>query len=494
VRRLEILLCAANGVALLMLAVRIRGRASWMRHSALCALPTSGAQVLIEGPRWQMIPAYALSGVLLIVWLARSTRLAGGPSGRRWTKRLAAILGVGSGVLGLAISVALPIIVPVFGFPHPTGPYGIGTVTYHWIDRQRDELFTADPDDHREVMVQIWYPAKKDPSARRAPYVQDAGALAPPLAKAFHLPTFAFDHFKYVSTNAISSAPVATDEPSYPVLIFLHGFSGFRQHNTFQVEELVSHGYIVAAIDQPYAAASVVFPDGRQAVGLSRDQMSPLVRASYAPAEIVPALNGQMLPEGIVPYLAQDVGFTLDQLAALNQADPARILTGRLNLRHAGVFGVSLGAIVGAEACRTELRLQACLMMDAPMPTNVVKAGLRRPTMWITRDAETMRLEGWPQTEIDEHHNSMRATFTSLSAQGYFVQVRGMFHINLTDLPLVSPLLPRLGVSGPIDMRRAHDIVNAYSLAFFDRHLRSRPTVLLDGPAEQYPEVLFETH
>ena len=25
--------------------------------------------------------------------------------------------------------------------------------------------------------------------------------------------------------------------------------------NTFQVEELVSHGYIVAAIDQPYAAA-----------------------------------------------------------------------------------------------------------------------------------------------------------------------------------------------------------------------------------------------
>jgi hypothetical protein len=28
------------------------------------------------------------------------------------------------------------------------------------------------------------------------------------------------------------------------------GRGGYRQHNTLQVEELVSHGYIVAAIDQ----------------------------------------------------------------------------------------------------------------------------------------------------------------------------------------------------------------------------------------------------
>jgi hypothetical protein len=47
------------------------------------------------------------------------------------------------------------------------------------------------------------------------------------------------------------------------VLIFSHGRGGYRQHNTMQVEELVSHGYIVAAIDHPYAATGVVFPDGR---------------------------------------------------------------------------------------------------------------------------------------------------------------------------------------------------------------------------------------
>ena len=66
----------------------------------------------------------------------------------------------------------------------------------------------------------------------------------------------------------------------------MEGLSGFRQMNTFQVEELVSHGYIVAAIDQPYAAASVVFPDGHQVAGLSKDQMQRLIQQSVEPSRI----------------------------------------------------------------------------------------------------------------------------------------------------------------------------------------------------------------
>ena len=71
-------------------------------------------------------------------------------------------------------------------------------------------------------------------------------------------------------------------------------------------------------------------------------------------------------------------------------------------------IGVSLGGIVGSEACRIEPRLRACLFMDAPMPVEVVKSGLRQPALWITRDAETMRLErrrsgGWSEAEISAH-------------------------------------------------------------------------------------------
>jgi predicted dienelactone hydrolase len=60
-----------------------------------------------------------------------------------------------------------------------------------------------------------------------------------------------------------------------------------------------------------------------------------------------------------IPYLAQDAVFTLDQLVALNRSDPNGILTGRLDLQRAGLFGMSMGAVVGGEACRLERRLRA---------------------------------------------------------------------------------------------------------------------------------------
>ena len=496
-RPFEILLLLANLLTLFLLAFPLPRAIRWMGHSPPIALLIAVAQVLLEGPRWQMVPAYALTGSFFLTWLLQNITRAGGPSGRKRTNGLALGLVIGLGVLALVVSVVLPIILPVFRFLHPTGPYEIGTLTYHWLDADRSEVFAIDPKDRRELMVQIWYPAKRGRSSPHAPYVQDADALVP-LARLLHVPEFTFGHMKYVSTNAISSAAVADDKPNYPVLIFLEGATGFRQMNTFQVEELVSHGYVVAAIDQPYTAESVVFPDGRQIVGLSFDQMKPLIHQSYSPAEKAPTLNGQTFEKGIVPYLAQDVTFTLNQLAALNQADPNAVLTGRLDLQHAGTFGVSLGGIVGSQACRMESRLRACLVMDAPIPTDVVQSGLDQPTMWITRDAETMRLErrqagGWSETDISEHQTTMRAAFENLRGDGYFVQVPGMFHLNLTDIPYWSPLLPWLGVIGPINAQRAHSIINAYSLAFFDQHLKGRPATLLDGTVKQYAEVLFES-
>src|SRR5215207_11192898 len=203
-RPLETLLSLANLLAFLVLALPLpRVVVPWMRHLAPIALAIAVAQVLVEGPRWQMVPAYALAGLFFVVWLLQNTAPAGKPAGHGRTNRLAVGLAVGLGVLGLAISIALPMVLPVFRFPHPSGPYEIGTLTYHWVDADRPEVFTADPGDRRELMVQIWYPAKGDPSSPRAPWVQDADALAAALARVFHLPGFTFGHLKYITTNAI---------------------------------------------------------------------------------------------------------------------------------------------------------------------------------------------------------------------------------------------------------------------------------------------------
>ncbi|HEX5993990.1 MAG TPA: hypothetical protein VFY84_02480 [Jiangellales bacterium] len=489
-------------MAFVVLAVPLRDRVHWLRHFALLPLLVTGLQLLAEGPRWQMVPGYALGGLFLPVWLLRKTERDGRPAGRRWVRRLA----VGLGVLGLALSATLPTIFPVFGFPRPHGPYQIGTVVYHWVDADRREIFSTDPAVRRELMAQVWYPVRGESSSARAPYMQDAGAFSAAATAALssaggpHLPGFLFGHFTYVSTHAIPTAPMASDRPSYPVLIFLTGVDGFRQSNTFQVEELVSHGYVVVGLDQPYAAVSVLFPDGHRITGLTRDQMQPFINQSLSPAVPAPMLNGIALVNGIMPYLAQDVSFALDQLTAIDRTDPERILTGRLDLRRVGAFGVSLGAMVASEVCHSEPRVRACLMMDAAMPADVVQTGLRQPSMWITRDAGTMRLErqragGWSEADIQETLASMRAVYVkSLPGKGYYLQVPGMFHVNFTDVPYWSPLARQMGLAGPIDPQRGFDIVNAYALAFFDQQLDGRPAALLGGPSKQYSEVLFETH
>jgi hypothetical protein len=74
----------------------------------------------------------------------------------------------------------------------------------------------------------------------------------------------------------------------------------------------------------------------------------------------------------------------------------------------------------------------------------------------------------------------------------YLVPVPGTFHPNFSDLPLLSPLTHRLGLTGTIDAHRAHGFIDALSVAFFDRELKGRPAALLHRPTERFPEVLFE--
>jgi predicted dienelactone hydrolase len=491
-RPFEILLSIAYLLTFCTLAIPQLRAIHWIGYLALITTLIAGLQMLVEGPRWQMIPAYGLTAIFLSIWVLRSVI----PGGNH-ANRAVSFLGAGMGVLVLLISIALPILMPVFHFPKPSGPYAIGTLTYHWIDTSRPELFTTDPNDHRELIAQVWYPAKKEPSAPRAPYIQDAEVVTPAIGRLLHLPGFVFSYLKYVTTNAVASAPIADSQSSYPVLIYLSGIDGFRSVNTFQIEELVSHGYIVVGLDQPGIAPAMRFSDGRQIPGWSRDQIIPLIMQSVESQPKVPTLYGKALPDGIIPYFAQDASFTLDQLAQLNKSDPKHILTGRFDLEHAGTFGISLGGMDTAQACLKDHRLKACLIMDVWLPADVVKMGLKQPTMFITRDANTMRLEhqmagGWSEKDIALTLNTMRAVYKSLPGDGYYIEIPGMFHINFTDLPYWSPVMSQLGLTGPIDGQRGFDILNAYSLAFFDKELKGQPSSLLNGPSKQYPDVSFE--
>src|SRR3569833_1313308 len=205
-RPLEIVLLAVTAFGFATALLPLRGRLRHARHLAPAAPVAAVVQALVEGYRWQLVPAYVLIGVLevgrLVSWWRTRRVPAGRPVRRRALHLVARGVAAAVVVLMLAIAAAVPLAVPVFTFPRPSGPYGIGTMTYHWIDQDRPELCTASPDDHREVMVQLWYPARPEPSAPRVPYVPDAAILAP-LARLAELPGFSFSHLGYVRTHAV---------------------------------------------------------------------------------------------------------------------------------------------------------------------------------------------------------------------------------------------------------------------------------------------------
>ncbi|MEV4221916.1 hypothetical protein [Nonomuraea sp. NPDC049725] len=183
------------------------------------------AQVLVEGARWPMAPAYALAAALTAVCACRARAVLG-------PVVMAVVM-----VTVMVVVVAVPVLLPVFRFPQPTGPHEVGTLTYHWTDHSRREILGSDPGAPRELMAQIWYPAQADPAARRAAYVQD-GPLVDGIARVLGAPGITFRHLRQVRTNAVAGAPAAPGR--HPVLVFLSGAQGFRQSNTFQVEELAS--------------------------------------------------------------------------------------------------------------------------------------------------------------------------------------------------------------------------------------------------------------
>ena len=84
----------------------------------------------------------------------------------------------------------------------------------------------------------------------------------------------------------------------------------------------------------------------------------------------------------------------------------------------------------------------------------------------------------------------MRATLCPGAGPYYNVFIRRTDHVTFSDLYLVInlPSLARMNI------RQAHHIINAYTIAFFERYVNGVQTPLVDGSAPSpYPDVTVAT-
>lgn len=429
------------------------------------AIVTPIASDLVRGNyRWQMLPAM-FSSILLLLSVAVL----------KLNVKLPLLFPclIGLGITGLLASPLLSELFPVFTFPVPTGKYAVGTTSLDLVDKSRIELCDPNTKSNRELVVQVWYPTTQT-NGVKAPYLQDARLI----------PQGVSSHLGKVKTHAILDAPIAKDVP-YPVIIYTPSWSGYRTDNTFQTQELASHGFVVIGLEHPCSVPMAIYPSGR----IIYSNLS----ADYTSSDEALATLLRVGEEQLV-LRTQDIRFVLDRLPQIARDKPFKTT---FNLNKIGIFGHSFGGAAAAQACSVDPRLKAGMNMDGLLFGSAARQGAAQPFFFMNSDYPRPT-----RADLSSSNGSLRRD-KQTDAWGYeqrdrwFQQHGGdnltlleSAHMNFSDYPLRSRL--RNG-GGKISTDRAMKIINEYTVAFFDRELKGKSSSLLKRQSgSPFSEVVFE--
>lgn len=370
--------------------------------------------------------------------------------------------------------------------PKPTGAFGVGRLTLLCEDSSRIEPLDSNATPRR-IMVDVWYPAERSASqeAVAAEYLNAAeferGLGAERLKKELG---GSYDLIKTgrVTTHAVVRAPFANSLRLAPLLLFSPGGGMIRELYTAQMEELASHGYVVAAMNHSYDGFLTVFPDGSYVEHDGRRWPK------------IPSFEGEANLNQLEWHTA-DILAVLNYLSRLNGApSPQLPFAGRVDVTRAGAFGHSFGGVAAAHACQRDQRIKACLNQDGamgmkPFYLDAQGWGMNQAFMLIERppnhepltdsDLSAMKMTRSRAMEFIARLNADRdRALRSTGTGSYRVLLRRNVttHMDFSDLMVLS-------AKNDIELEqrmRVLALVRSYTLAFFDRYVRGMKAPLLD--------------
>lgn len=389
-------------------------------------------------------------------------------------------LGIGTSSLATSVGTeAADQRIPVQVFAgEPRGPFRTGTVEELWVDEERGEDTTADPADKRHLMVQIWYPAEAGVHAAFAPYV---------LRREIYPAEGWLEAVKHVLTTSVAKARLVKEPERLPVVLYNPGGNSPHFSGTFQTEFLASHGYVVVAIGRPDNFGPLregYYPDGYV---YRRAPMGEPSRYENADGSLAVA---QMERDR---WMA-DVRFVLDRLRLADSTRESRF-RGRLDLDRIGALGWSAGGLTSLRAASEDPRITAAVNLDNPLTAYPVPEKVRQPILVMHQDVRRQRqllVDVCAQKDVQQRAQWARlpAFFTQFYARStadwYDATLEGATHLHFSDRTLFQPSVP-----GEMHPRLAHEIINRYTLEFFDRHLRQQPHAPLLTGEQVYAGVEF---
>ena len=392
--------------------------------------------------KWRYTGALILLGILLLIaglcWLLKRKKASGAvKKGRVISSAALSVL-----MIGFAL-------VPAFVFTNynglkTTGSYPVREAEAVLVDESRTDPFSNDGSP-REVAVHLYYP--------------DA-------------------------------------EGSFPLIVFSHGAFGYYQSNYSTYAELVSHGYVVAALDHPHHAFFTKNAQGK----------TVLVDFGFL-SDAIDVSNGEKtldeefeLSRAWMELRTGDMNFALDTLkaAAANgsldgswhtkHADAILSALSRADVDRIGLMGHSMGGATAVSLGRTRDDVDAVIVLDGTMLDELT--GIENGTFRYNEEPYPVPVLDFGKksdySETEQAKDGSDITYVNKyvidhAKDGKRVLFGNCGHMDFTDLPLFSPLLASMLGSEKIDHEAFLNRMNSLVLNWFDFYLKGNGTLYIQA-------------
>lgn len=250
----------------------------------------------------------------------------------------------------------------------------------------------------------------------------------------------------------------------------------YSRQNTFQLEELVSHGYIVVALNFTGDATTTIFPDGD--------------RVDFTPIEnTITFLNNR------IKLWKQDTSFVLDEVFKGNFDKKFHAIASLIDYDNIGMLGHSFGGATSAQMLVKDSRIKAAIDMDGglygdSMPSN----GPEKPLMLMNAEASI----NFMKEAYSKQPGNRDELFVESYLRNKTIEKPGVYtaiipktnHGSFTDLAAVSPIINESGA----DVNAIYKLINELSLGFFDKNLKGIHDNKLNEIQEAHPEINLTLH
>jgi len=372
-------------------------------------------------------------------------------------------------------------------------------VSYQLIDRNRPEPLSSSPNAHRKMMVYIWYPTDRQstPGKATAPYLPGFREVQSKIRKGDIADMFRPANYvgpeSLPETVVVENARIARGKQKFPLLLFAHGWGNPTFLYTAELQDIVSHGYVIAAIDHPYDTTYTRFPDGDVAF-FAQERFN---------REVVKQPHGlSAYSKERVEVMAQDNHHALSQIlkyaATRSLGAP---FYGRIDVEKVGAFGHSIGGLTSARTCQIDRRVKACMDQDSAdyRGSPFIASGLEQTEaqpffLFVVSSADVWSPRALNPSDADLAQQKLsRAEFDTIMKQQQENQTNqmaairgGSYRLMLFDMPgfihrsFTDQTLLAASLNHDESVHNFR-ITEAYTLAFFDKHLKGDNKTILDN-------------